>query len=187
MVRLKPIIKNKKGILGDLVTILGVIMSVAILFIVGKMIYNEVVGGFISLETEMQNDTSTNVNYTLATDTVKKFDPYWKSMDYSFLLFVVALTIALIITAFKINTHPAFLIINIVGLFLLLFLAIIYTFIWNQVFITDVFNFGVGGLSSAADTFTVTAFVMKNYPWFAFFISLIGSIVMYAKSGGQNL
>lgn len=102
--------------------------------------------------------------------------------DYTFLTLVLILTAGLLITSFLIPTHPMFVVVNIVGIIILVIFSMILSNIFGYV-ATDV------GFEDFALQFPFTVFIMQYLPWICVTISLLATIVMYAKSqssGGQG-
>lgn len=95
--------------------------------------------------------------------------------DYTFVFLVLALTAGLLISSFLIPTHPMFLVVNIVGIFILVIFSMILSNLFGYV-ATD------PGFEDFALQFPFIVFTMQYLPWVCVTIALLATIVMYAKS-----
>lgn len=95
--------------------------------------------------------------------------------DYTFVFLVLALTAGLLISSFLIPTHPMFIVVNIIGIFVLVIFSMILSNLFGYVATEP-------GFEDYALQFPFTVFVMQYLPWICVTISLLATIVMYAKS-----
>ena len=164
------LIRNKKGTAGDILSIGELILVVSMACFVVAMIWTTFYDA-LSTPNTITNETIAN-NQTL--QTLGKFDNVFTVMDNMFLLFIVGLTVLLVITSFWVRTHKAFLIFNLMGMFFLLFIAWINSFIFTNFASSD-------GLVQMASYWPKLTAIMLNYPWVCLFLCFISFMVMYGK------
>ncbi len=162
---------NRKAQIGQIAFVLITIVGIILTVIMGKVILNEVDD---SLES---GGTHTNESRQVFVD----YDEQYPTFDYMIVFVVVGLTISLMITSFFIPSHPVFLIINILGIFFMVFLAATLSNVYAEV---------VSGNEIVADVmatgdFDRIQFIMTQLPYFACVIVLLATIVMYAKGKQQ--
>lgn len=162
-------LKKKNGQIIEIVALLVTFLMIALTIVFGKYIlYN--VGDAIS--TSELSTVESNAS-------LLKFQEAYNIFDYSIMFIVFGLTIALIITSFFIDTHPVFLVINIVGLVFLVFLAAVLSNLYGSVIdtypINETMELGGNDLGN-------TGFLMQKLPFLCAIIVFITTVVMYAKS-----
>ena len=136
---------------------------------------------FIQIETginEVGNDQADQV--------FEDMDVAFSAFDSAILMIIVGLTIVLLFTSFMIPTHPIFLVINIVGLIVLVFMAGIVANVYGNIIDNPdiqqsllVNQSCVGG--GCEYHLTKTTFIMTKLPWLCAIIITISTILMYAK------
>lgn len=99
--------------------------------------------------------------------------------DSLFALFFLGLIIALFGSVFMLNTHPIFFI----GVFLVWILVIIFGVVFANVYETYATNVSI---SSYAQTFPMTMFIMKNLPKELSVIGGLTIILMFGKRRMSN-
>lgn len=104
----------------------------------------------------------------------------WEQTDYGFLIVTVGLFIVLIITSFMIPTHPVFIVVNVFGIFFLVFIGMITSGLYGQIVAGQDAVFSV-----EAETFTIMNFIMSYLPFIAAGIIFITSIVMFVRGANQ--
>lgn len=161
---------NKKGQIGQAAFLLVTITAIIITILLGKVVIN---GVDDSLE---EGGMHTNESRQVFVD----YDSQYPTFDYMIIFIVMGLTIALLITSFFIPSHPVFLVINIVGIFFMVFLAATLSNIYSEV-ITG--NDVVGAVIATGD-FAKMDFIMTKLPIFACVIVFLATIAMYAKHKG---
>ena len=88
------------------------------------------------------------------------------------------------ITSFLIPTHPIFFVINIVGIFLLVFLGMVLTNIYGELVAGEV---GIeNGLDDIAEGRPKINFLLSYLPYFGAIVLAIVSIVQFAKGRGSD-
>jgi len=163
--------RNKKGVMSDVLTIgefvlrLGFIAFITAAFLIpfiSNMTSKQADGEYLYKD----NDTRLAVA-GFATGAFTTFDNI-------FVVFIVGLTILLIISSFAVRTHKAFLIFNLAGMFFLLMIAYLNSFIFK--------NFASSpALIGYSSYFPKLSAVLMNYPWVCLVISVIAFLVMYGK------
>lgn len=95
--------------------------------------------------------------------------------DWSMLFLVVGLIIGLMITSFLIPTHPVFMVINIVGIFILVAFGMVITNLYADI---------AGGdemLTETALEFPRLNFVMQYLPYIGAIAVMLATIIMYSR------
>ena len=95
-------------------------------------------------------------------------------LDSVFIFAMVALMIAMIISSLFIDTHPIFFIISLILLVAVLIVAAVISNTWSD-FASD------GDLSSYADKFPMSGFVMNNLVEVIVVFAMIIALVLYLK------
>jgi hypothetical protein len=104
------------------------------------------------------------------------------SFDYALVFLSVALIIGMIITSFFIPSHPIFFVFNIIGIFILVFVGMIMTNLYGEVFAGEI---GVdSGLADIADDYPYTNYLISYLPYIGAIVMGIISVVMFAKGQG---
>lgn len=104
------------------------------------------------------------------------------SVDYAIVFLLVALIGGLIITSFLIPSHPIFMVINVIGIFVLIFAGMIMSQVYGEVAYGET---GVDlNISGAADTFKYSSFLVNYLPFLGAIILGLVTLVMYARGSG---
>jgi len=160
-IKTKKTNKQIQSMLLLLVTIVGFASTL----LIGKFIFTEVE---TALESPDINNTAANLAYD-------QMGAMWGIFDNAILFVIIGLTIGLILTSFLIPVHPAFLVINILGMIALVFLSAVMGNIYSELIVQE-------GISAAVTGhFDKTTFVMQKLPWICAIIVLLSTIVMFAK------
>lgn len=162
---------NKKAQIGQIAFVLVTIVGIIITVIMGKVVLNEVDD---SLES---GGIHTNESRQVFVD----YDEQYPTFDYMIVFVVVGLTISLMITSFFIPSHPVFLVINILGIFFMVFLAATLSNVYAEIITGDSIVADVMGDPPSSGDFARLNFIMTKLPYFACVIVLLATIVMYAK------
>jgi len=164
--------RNKKAQIEQIMFIMVTLVGFVLAALIGKTILTQVESGFAD------SDIGTN-------ETQKVFDDFkvaWPTFDYMILFILVGLTIALIITSFLIPTHPVFLVINIIGMFGLIWGGAALSNMYYELTASDgtnpVFNSIV---EDGQNDFAKMTFIMKYLPWISLIIVFISSMIMFSK------
>lgn len=159
---------NKKAQLQEIAYVLVFIFSFVIMVIVGKVILDKIETGLD--DSGLQNTQSKAV----FTD----FAVAYPAFDSMIIWIVVLMTIGLVITSFLIPSHPVFIIVNIIGIFVIVFLAAILSNVYAEIAGSSVLISAVAG---AGGEFSKMHFVMTKLPWIAAVIVVLATIAMVAK------
>lgn len=100
-----------------------------------------------------------------------------ETFDYGIVLLTIFLMIGLVITSFMIPTHPVFLVINIFGIFFLVFLGMVMTNVYGEFVAGDNAIFG-----TTAETFTYITYIINHLPYIGAILVLITTIVMFSRT-----
>jgi hypothetical protein len=168
MIKLKK--WNKKGSFFDIFIIIAFIFGFVVISVFGIILYNK-----ISVEFDKAGITNSSNTTKL---TMEKINTTIYSFDYLFVILLGGLIIATIIGAFMIESHPIFLIVAVILLFLAVFAAYIYWYQYNQMLTVS------EDFAEASNTLTIMPKVIDYLPYIALIVSAIIIIVMVAKSKG---
>ena len=160
--------KNKKGQIQQIVFVLIFITVFAISVLLGKGILDQFdskleSGGMHTNESRASIDT---------------FQASWASFDYLVVFVVVGLTLGLLVTSWVLPSHPVFVIVNIVGIFVLVLIAAVLANVYGEVKESGIF--AEGGDYDNID------FIMTKLPWICVVITVLSSIVLYVKRGSVD-
>ena len=162
---------NKKAGLDDGIYFIVMFLALAIIFVIGNLIVTEVndhyqASSFISpVGKEITSSLSAR---------------YVTIIDSAFLFFFVGITLAVVIGAFFIRTHPALFWLSIPILAFFVFIAGIYgNFFENFIQNTQI-------AESAAD-FVMLTFIMNNYIYFITGVIILIAIALFAKNSSGNI
>jgi len=162
---------NKKGQLGQIGFVLALIFTIVIMVLVTRAILNETNNAFT------EGDLHTTESEQLFED---MFTAY-KAYDNMIIVIIVMLTIGLIISSFFIPSHPIFLVINILGIFLMVFIAAVLTNTYSEIANSADM---ISSIAGSSGDFGKMHFIMLRLPWIAAVIVLISTVAMYAKGDG---
>jgi len=161
---------SKKGQVQSIAYFLIGIFIIAITVILCRKIVNEFYDGM----------DEAGINTPIMQQVQNDMKSQAKNMDYGLVIFVVMMIIALLITSFLVPTHPIFIIVNIIGIFVLVFLGMIFHNVYGEMVS------GEGSeLGDEADQYPLINAIIVYLPYIGAIIILITSIVMYVR-GGQN-
>lgn len=158
-------LKSKKGQITDQIFVIATLVSIAITMVVAAYIYSEINDGFS--ESGLETNTSAKA--------YDDFEVAFGMFDKSFVFIVLVLTAGLIVSSFLIPTHPIFLVINIIGFLVLVFLGAVFSNMYVDVIAQEGLNV------SAATYYPITTFFMSKLPFISAIIVLLSTIVMFAK------
>ncbi len=162
-------IRVKKEQVMEIAFVLFLLVSFAITAVLAAYVYYKIQD---QLETVDQNA----INTSEALTAYNKFGVSFTLFDRSIMLIIVGLTIGLVITSFLIPAHPAFVIVNILGFILLVFLGAVYSNTYYAIVDTDETLKNISLVS-----YPMITNVMENLPWYAAMLVLVSSIAMYVK------
>lgn len=163
--------KNKKGNFLAILVIMIVIFVFAVTVILSKNISDNFLTEWNNVTNPPEEQLELQAEFTSA----------YATYDFAMVFLVVALIIGLMITSFLIPTHPVFMVINIIGIFILVGFGMIMTNAYADIISAD------EGLTETALEFPKANFVMQYLPYFGAFAVFIVSIIMYARGTQLNL
>jgi len=169
-------VDRKGAVIMDLLFILMVLFSFAVVTVVAIMVWDE-----------FDAAASKKLNSTSVYDTVgSKIGSTLTGLDYLFAFIIVAFIIASIISVFMIHTHPIFFWISWIGLIIIIMLAAIFSNVFEEL-TGAVPDEPANALTPAATQLTVIPEVMSNLPLIMLIIAVIVLIALYSKtkSGGM--
>lgn len=161
---------KRKGQVGDIAFVVITIASICITLILARYVFVKVDEGI----------KQTGMNTTASNKVFTDMEVMFPMLDNMMLFIVIGLTIGLLFSSFLLPTHPIFLVVNIVGMIILLFCSMIMANLYHDIQMDPSIN-EVLVNQTAPHIFDKTNFIMLKLPWICFFISLISTIVMYAK------
>ncbi len=166
----KGMLKNKKGSVLDLIVIGTVLLVFAFTILIGFKITTE-------FNTMIQTNADIPAEGKAASTAL--LGEYTTTMDYGFLFFLVGLSITVLIMAALVRVHPIFIALYVVGLFLVIFLAGVFSNIYQGLAESSEFTALSGQLLFIDKTMTFL-------PWFVAVVGVLLCIVMY-KSYSDGL
>ena len=159
----------KKEQIVEIMFILVLILSVAVAMVIGAYLYSQIRPAI--------NDPSIATAESISA--YNKIDVAYHILDNTMPFIIIGLTLGLIVTSFLIPTHPVFIIVNIVGFMVLVFLGAITSNVYEQITNSSTIMQNV-----TATYYPTTSWIITQMPWVGAILVLICSIVMYSK--GRN-
>jgi hypothetical protein len=163
--------KEAKFQVMEIAFVLFILVSFAITCVLAAYVYFQ-----IQEQLHIGFGPESALNLTDAIVAYDKFEIAFGLFDKSIALIIVGLTLGLILTSFLIPAHPVFVIINIVGFILLVFLGAVYS---NTYYAITATNDVIKNLTM--QNFPLQFWAMQNLPWIAAGLVFISSIAMYVK------
>ena len=124
-------------------------------------------------------NTSGKLTDSYATAVITDAGDVYTALDYAYLILVAGLIIGLVASAFFIQTHPAFFIINVVMLVLVVVISAPLSDVFSK------FSEGSGSsnanITSAVDSMPYTENLALNFPLIATVAGAVFFIALYAK------
>lgn len=158
--------KSNKGSVGDGIYFMVALVAIAIAFIIGWVIFQEI-------DDRIQSGNQISAEGKSVVTQIK--GDYLNVTNNAFLLIFIGLLIALVIGAWLIPIHPAIFWISIPIMVFIVFLAAIYgNFFYAFTESDDI-------ASSAAD-FTIVTFIFNNYVYFITGVVLLLALFLFAKN-----
>jgi hypothetical protein len=116
------------------------------------------------------------------TDLAEKNAAFAGITDYGLVFVAVLLSGILLFTSWLIPSHPVFIIVNFIGIFFLILIAMILSNVYGELVQGDASAF-----SEEAGDFPKTTFMLQQLPWICVIVTALSTIIMLAKpSSGQN-
>lgn len=159
---------NKKGAIIDAIPIMVYVFAFAIVCIISFTIYRGLVdNGFFTI---VYNQSHGAFNTTQLQENA---DSTYDMLDFAVMFVFIGTTIAALVGAILIRSHPAFFFISIIVMMVQIFVAMALSNTWDAM-ITDP-NF-----AAAHAQFTTANFVVGNLPIFILIAVILIAIVLYA-------
>lgn len=154
--------RNKKGNVFDVIYIMMILFLFITLTLIAVKIYNE---WEESSQGKLTSPTSDIV--------LQKASMTLDTLDIVFAFVVGMMFILVFISAFMIDTHPAFFVVTLILLIIALILAVVFSNIYETI--------STGALTEEAERYTVSNYLMSNLPFIILIAIIASSIVLYAK------
>lgn len=163
---------TKKGQLGGVAFF---VVFLALVILLAPVILKVAITMMDSVGTKFSAIDSTNKSSDLVTFTKGKLTG---TMDWAIMFFVILNILLLIVTAFLIDVHPAFLIIYIIGAFVLV-LGAPYTIMASEkVYAMSQFSVGT---ENVIQYIPMTEFMLNNFGVVIMGVLVLTGIIMYGK------
>ena len=168
---------NKRAQLGDMIFTLLTITSIALTMLVAAYTYYQI-------QTPIN---SADIASNESIEAYNSFEKAFPMFDLSMFFIVCALIIGLLISTLFIPTSPIFVVVNIVGFAVLVFLGGVFANLYGAML--DINETGTTTNITmsviAQQNYPITTFIVKNLPYIGAVLVLFASIIMYAKSRGD--
>lgn len=162
-------IKQKKEQIMEIAFLLGMLVVIALSCVIAVVVYSEI-------GTQLHSPSMSTIATNDSLNAYDAFEESWSIIDNMMPFIVIGLCIALVVTSFLIPANPIFIIVNIVGFIILVFIGAIYSNTWAAV------NIASPEIQNATLTyFPITNFIMSYLPYLAAGLVLICSVILYAK------
>lgn len=121
----------------------------------------------------------------MKTPAVQQVEDAYKAVpatfDYSVLFILVGLTIGLVVTSFQIPSHPIYMVINVFGIFFLVWLAMAMSNMYGEM---------VAGADSPflveIEQIPITAFIINYMPYICVGLVFLSTVIMFAKGQAEQ-
>lgn len=159
--------QKKNGQVNQIILFFVVVFAMVVTVLLGKHILNE----FYSAIDEA------GINTAAMTQAQADMEEGYAVFDFSILFASIVMIIGLMISSFMIPTHPIFIVINVIGIFILVFMGMVMNNVYGEL---------VSGadqvLGDEADGFPLSNYLITNLPFIGAIIILITSIIMFTRS-----
>ncbi len=165
---------NKRGDLSDVFVFLLISVFLAISFIVVLFVNDKLVD--VITETPL-NDTSVSSNIVSAFNTINSI-----TVQRGYALFMGILIIGIIVSAFLVRLHPAFIFLYIIMLAFSIFIAVYLGNLYESFISTE-------GISAIAANQSIITFFMQNIVKITIAVGALSMIIIFSKifGGGGGL
>lgn len=167
---------TKKGQVFQVVIFMSIMLALAFTAILTYYIMTQFYSGMADMNV-------TTPEMAQAETTMKA---QFHSVDYALVFLMVALVGGMIVTSFFIPSHPIFFVINIIGIFVLIFIGMVMSNVYGELTASQDAN--DSGITASADEIVpYTSFIINYLPYLSAIVIGIISVVMFAKGqgGGQ--
>lgn len=158
----------------------GQVFQIAMLLIAMFVVGFTIVLGKTILTNFYSAMGSSGLNTIEMNETQVKIESAYGAFDYGMIVLTIGLIIGLIISSFMIPTNRIFLVVNIIGIFVLVFIGIVLTNAYGELVSGQGATTGLG---DAADNFTNINFLLSYLPYFGAILVFILSVITYSRSG----
>lgn len=156
-----------KAQIGEISFVIILITTIALCFIFAAFVYK-------SIQPQI-NGISFATNESVAA--YNQFETAFPIFDHAMIFIIVGLTIGLLVTSFLIPTHPVFLVVNIFGFMILVFLAAVMSNTYYNVAAMDPLLLNV-----TQQYYPATNYVMQYLPIICVGIIALSTIILFGKS-----
>lgn len=161
---------NKRGDIQSIIIIMIILFGMGAFAITSFGVFGEVFNELSALE-EMPNQS------VEAMDTINEKGDGW--LDYFIFFTFIAFMLGLIISSIFIPSHPAMMMIVLIGFVVVIFLASIFGDIFQEVFYNEV-------LAGYTANFPLTSLLFDNLALILFVVGIITFIILFGKQRGGN-
>lgn len=174
--KLRSILKNKKGNLQDMFWVVAMILGWAIFFTIIYYVWTQISPELSGSLTGAVPEGETSFNVTSFGDTTKSTIGTYNNL---FPLLLVGLLIFLMVSAFFIDTHPVFFFVSLLLLMVLITLGAAFSNMYQSIIEAPEFA------TTAAD-FGIMNLFMEKMTWIILIIFVIVAVILFAKPGGST-
>lgn len=161
---------KKKGQIIQVAFFLVLIFSIIVTLLLSKYI-------LVAFNDALEDD---GLHTTESRQSLVDMSVAFPTFDNAILFVIIILAIGLVITSFLIPTHPVFMVVNVFGIFFLVFLGMVLSNLYADI-ITE-----SADLATVYNTFPKLNFVMNQLPFIAAILVFIVTIVQYSKFRSEN-
>jgi len=162
--------KNKKGTIQD---VLYIIIAIVVITVGTLLVYK------ISDEINQKFQDSSDITTRGKTAMEQMNSMYTGVLDNSFMLLVIGLCIVAIALAAMVRIHPIFIVFFIILLVIIVFLAGVFSNIYQKVASSEEMDTADGTGTLLADKLTYMTYIMRFLPFITGIIGIIMSFIMY--------
>ena len=159
---------NKKAQIGDMLFVIVTLISIAITLLVAGYVYVQIDSGFEDSGLESNESAEAYDSFAVS------FGIFDTGMGF----ILVGLIIGLLISSYFIPTSPVFVVINIIGFLILVFIGAVFSNLYSEMILQP-------GLNTSALLFPITNFIATKLPFIGAIIVFLSSIIMFAKGTAQ--
>jgi len=153
--------------------ILDTIMWIVTLFVlIIAIVYGKMI--FTDINADVQADDSLNATFKASVDTLHT--NYSGFFDKMFLFVLIIMIILVLVASFMVDAHPAFFIVSVILMFILIFIGALFSNMYEEL------PEGDNELTTAAATFPIMNFVMAHILQFIVGVAILVLITLYAKT-----
>lgn len=162
---------NKGSSVTDVILVVVLLLAFGLASILALMVFNGYNDNYQAKDNVYDNSKE------MIQDNV---DSYVNVIDPIALLIVIGLTIALIVGASMINTHPALFIVALIITSITIFLAAVYSNAYTEIASNS-------ALVTTESQFTVLPTIMNNLPVIVTVMALLVALTLYSRTRGGEL